>query len=360
MNKQEKNTILELARFLTPNKEALSELLPETATPAVLGHLFFNRMAGCAYYSLKEKGLLGSLNREFRNSLKNAYNQNIVYNQSFFACLHMLNKILKGCQGKYAMLKGAFLCDAYPVGCRTSTDIDLLVAPEDVSLIGDALTNAGFQQGHVRNGEFVPATRREIVESKMMRGETVPYILEVDLPFLRYLEVDINFSLDYKNSDPTTLRNMLGRTVQKNAQNTTICTLEQSDFFIHLCAHLYKEATTLPWIKMQRDMTLYKFCDIYLQLCCLFNKDMDEIFERATAFGMAEICACVILWTEALLPSENTHAIQLAKRCLTDKGKLLDLVVSPAEKKTYHYTEQDVRKRFFAPARSQLLEEVPQ
>ena len=27
----------------------------------------------------------------------------------------------------------------------------------------------------------------------MMRGETVPYIKEVDLPFMKYLEVDINF-----------------------------------------------------------------------------------------------------------------------------------------------------------------------
>ena len=360
MNKQEKKTILELSRFLSPNKEEITALLPKTATPAVLGHLFFNRMAGCAYYSLKEKGLLGSLNREFRNSLKNAYNQNVVYNQSFFACLHMLNKILTGCKGKYAMLKGAFLCDAYPAGCRTSNDIDLLVAPEDVSLIGDALTNAGFQQGHVRNGEFVPATRREIVESKMTRGETVPYILEVDLPFLRYLEVDINFSLDYKNSDPSTLRDMLSRAVRKNVQNTAICTLNQSDFFIHLCAHLYKEATTLPWIQMKRDMTLYKFCDIYLQLCCLFNKDMDEIFQRAAELGMAEICSCAILWTEALLPSENTHAIKLAKLYLTDKRDLLDLVIAPAEKKTYHYTEQDARKRFFSPDRSQLLEEVPQ
>ena len=187
MNKKEKKLILELARPLCSNKETLCELLPKAATPNVLGHLFFNRMAGCAYHSLKEKELLGTLNREFHNSLKNAYNQNIIHNQSFFACLHLLGKLLQGCQGKYALLKGALLCDTYPIGCRTSNDIDLLTAPEDVSLIGDALSAAGFVQGHLRNGTFVPATRREIVESKMMRGETVPYILKVDLPFLPYL-----------------------------------------------------------------------------------------------------------------------------------------------------------------------------
>ena len=40
--------------------------------------------------------------------------------------------------------------------------------------------------------------------------------------------------------------------------------LGDEDFFLHLCAHLYKEATTLPWIEMHRDMTLYKYCDIYI------------------------------------------------------------------------------------------------
>ena len=47
---------------------------------------------------------------------------------------------------------------------------------------------------------FIPAARREIIESRMTRGETVPYVKEVGLPGMRFLEVDINFSLDYKNS----------------------------------------------------------------------------------------------------------------------------------------------------------------
>ena len=53
-------------------------------------------------------------------------------------------------------------------------------------------------------------------------------------------------------------------------------TLDDAGFFIHLCAHLYKEATTLPWIEMHRDMTLYKYCDIHMMLEETFRITLDE------------------------------------------------------------------------------------
>ena len=80
------------------------------------------------------------------------------------------------------MLKGAVLCKKYPKGYRTSNDIDLLVCPERVTQIGKALIKEGFRQGDIRNGTFIPASRKEIIESRMTRGETIPYIKEVNLP----------------------------------------------------------------------------------------------------------------------------------------------------------------------------------
>ena len=359
MNKKEKELFWELSKFLTADKDKLDSLLPEGATPAVLGHLFFNRMAATAFDILRSRGMLGKLNREFRNSLQNAYLQNVERNESFFHCLKLLSSILEEHKNKYAMLKGAMLCGFYPRGYRTSNDVDLLVAPEDISAIGKTLIKAGFRQGHIRNGEFTPADRREIIDSKMNRGETVPYILDVKLPFMRYLEVDINFSLDYKNSDPNTIRQMLQRAIDfRIADDVRIRTLGHTDFFIHLCAHLYKEATTLPWVKMNRDLTLYKFCDIYMELCILSNPDIDNVFKRAKEMGVADICACVILWTEQLIPANNTHGIEVAKAQLSDKEDLPELVFDPAGKKQYRYTESNIRKRFFAPDRTKLLAEV--
>ena len=41
-------------------------------------------------------------------------------------------------------------------------------------------------------------------------------------------------------------------------------TLSLPDFILHLCAHLYKEATVMAWVEMGRDQSLYKYADLYL------------------------------------------------------------------------------------------------
>ena len=87
-----------------------------------------------------------------------------------------LNRILSSTDRRYAMLKGAVLCGLYPEGYRRANDIDILVHTRDISVIGNILLDNGFKQGHIINGRFEHAQRREIIESKMMRGETVPYI----------------------------------------------------------------------------------------------------------------------------------------------------------------------------------------
>ena len=246
MRNDEKTLFIKLCSFLDADEEALAGLLNENATPAVLGQLFFNRMQGAAYETLRKSGLLGAVSREFRNALKGAWEQNCQRNESFYTAVKLLSELLAGKEGKYAMLKGAVLCGKYPNGCRTSNDIDLLLLPEHITELGDVLEAAGFRQGEIKSGAFVPATRREIIASRMMRGETVPYILELRLPMMQYLEVDLNFSLDYKNSGTDTLKKMLSQTEQISVGNTPLQTLCEEDFFLHLCGHLYKEAATLP------------------------------------------------------------------------------------------------------------------
>jgi len=38
--------------------------------------------------------------------------------------------------------------------------------------------------------------------------------------------------------------------------------LRPSDFFIHLCCHLYKEASNAEWIYQNKDVNIIKFCDV--------------------------------------------------------------------------------------------------
>lgn len=355
MNLQEKALYKSLCSF---KKDTFDSSLLEAATPTVLGQLFFNRMHAVAYGTLNKHGLLGKVNREFRNSLRNAYGQNCRKNESFFWCVQYVEEALAFCQCKYAMLKGAYLYKCYPDGYRTSNDIDLLVHPEDVAEISRALLSAGFKQGNVRNGKFEPATRFEIIESRMTRGETVPYIKEVNLPWMQFLEVDINFSLDYKPGDTDALTQMLNNAKVEEVKGDRILTLGSDDFFIHLCCHLYKEATTLPWVEMMRDMTMYKYCDIYMFINELPKEDVECLFSRARELGMEKICAFAVVQMSKLFYCSNVYAVKVAEDILKNEPMFIHTVVSPKEKKTYIFTELDIEERFFADNRKILLQEV--
>lgn len=355
MKQKEKELFKSLCSFKERNFE---ENLIDAATPVVLGHLFFNRMQAVAYGTLKKHGLLGKINREFRNSLRGAYDRNIEKNNSFFQCVQLVDDALSECKCRYAMLKGAYLCKVYPIGYRTSNDIDLLVHPNDVTEVGNALLATGFKQGNVRDGNFEPATRKEIIESKMMRGETVPYIKEINLPGMQFLEVDINFSLDYKPGDTELLDEMMNNTLFVMLGDFSVRTLRADDFFIHLCSHLYKEATTLPWVEMMRDMTLYKYCDIYMLLNDADNEHIDFLFERAMKLGMEKVCAFAVLQTAELFKFENLYAVEIATKALGCDLDFIHRIVSPKDKKQLIFMERNIIERFFADNRKVLLEEV--
>ena len=358
MNTYEQRLFLQLCRPESFDRDIMASLVPEYADAEVLGQLFFNRMQGVAYTVLQKAELVGRVHREFRGSLRGAYEQNIERNNSYFKCLRLLSGVLRDCRGRYAALKGARLCAEYPRGCRTSNDVDILVSADDITYVGRALSAAGFKQGWVRDGRFDPASRAQIVESRMLRGETVPYILDVGLPYMRFLEVDVNFSMDYKNGRADIVSRILADSVLFDLGGCTVPVPCSHDFFIHLCAHLYKEMTALPWVKMRRDMSMYKFCDIYMLMRRFNNSDADFIFARAEELGLLAECCCAVLWTDALLPVKGSRAVELAHQKLKGMQELLHTVVAPSEKKVYIYEDTDVVSRFFNPDRASLLREV--
>ena len=355
MRKQEKQLFIQLCNF---NSESIDEKLLRHASPEVLGNLFANRMQGVAYGILKNNRCLNLVDREFRNSLKSAYEQNIEKNRSYYICVAYISDLIKHSKYAAALLKGSILCGVYPRGYRTSNDIDLLVLPQDVTGIGKLLTEDGFIQGSIKNNEFVPAERKEIIESKMLRGETVPYVKEMNLNNMKYLEVDINFSLDYKNNESKALKTMMENLEYKVVNGIRIPTLCREDFFIHLCGHLYKEATTLPWIKMKRDMTLYKYSDIYMLLGEMNNKEIKNIFERAKKLEMEKVCAYAILQTIELFGADMPFVEKNAVSALKNDKDFLLKVIAPQEKKEYMYSTKETDKRFFMDKREKDLREV--
>ncbi len=171
MNASEQELFWCLCRFLDPERERIAALLQAGAgTPAVLGQLLYNRMAGVAYHMLAKTGTQDLASREFRNTLRDVRLLSIEKNQSFIQCRNRVAEILEKSGAEYALLKGAYLCELYPPGCRTANDVDVLTEGKWITAIGNALQEAGFRQGYIKGGRFVPASRQEIIHRKMTRG----------------------------------------------------------------------------------------------------------------------------------------------------------------------------------------------
>ena len=324
----------------------------------LMGQILLNRIAGIAY----EKIDLETLHYEARKVLKFHIENNILIFNRFINNLSYLSPILQNADFPYALLKGAFLTlFLYPKGHRTSNDIDVLISNENVSTLQSLLLQNGFTQGHVSksSGEVVPASRKEIIESKMNYGETVPFIkLMEGYP----LEVDINFSLDYKPSkEKNIISEMLSKAIFVEKDGICFKTLNHKDFLIHLCCHLYKEATTYDWIKWRNDLMLYKFSDINVFLheygCEKFFLELDN---RIKHFALEKECYYTFEISSTIYPDLNdvNGFARLKESIKPNDLQFMTQVIYPMEKKRFQYSMKFI-DWFLCPNRIMELEEIP-
>ena len=356
--KNENRLILELIKGEYTNKEVLIDLIKERMDyPYILGQLLYNRVGAAAYLTLKQNELLQMVNREFRNTLRAIYEYNSVKTESFSKAIVLLSSVCKEFKFPYALLKGAYLVELYPTGLRTSNDVDVLIEPDNITELTNILKRYGFKQGNIRNEVFVPAERKEIVSSRMNRGETVPFIKELNLPGMKYLELDVNFSLGFRPGvDEQIVSEFLSRSKPQIHGDTH--TLDSVDFLLHLCAHLYKEATVMSWVKMGRDISLYKYCDLYLYL----NKYMgdtysDKLIPRIEEVGLIKECYYALYYTKELFGMNNSLLNNVLDKIRPANSDFMHQIIDPQNRKTYSFDMQ-YSDWVFCSNRRELLNEA--
>ena len=192
--------VLELAQYRTPNRDKILELFGQKLDLAeVLGHMVYNRTAGIAYHVLRKINA-PFFNREFEMALYLINQIQSLRTLSHKKYITSLAESLNRSEIPHAFLKGAILAHSiYPLGCRISSDIDVLLNGDDLTKCGTIFKEIGFVQGFHDENEnvVVPATRRELVNYRMNYGEVVPFRQVVDEPGINLIEIDINFSLDW-------------------------------------------------------------------------------------------------------------------------------------------------------------------
>ncbi|MFF2483001.1 nucleotidyltransferase family protein [Paenibacillus sp. NPDC058071] len=360
---KEHELVLKLADFRSPDCERINELMQgQLDWSLVLGLLAYNRMGGVAHYVLRANNI-PIPNGFFEFSLFLQHDIMKLRTLAYRKTVAELSAVFNESGLPHAFLKGSVLSNiVYPLGCRVSNDIDILMSNKDLTEVGKVLQKEGFIQGtfNKKDATIVPASRMEIIHARMNFGEVKKYMKTCDMPGLELIEVDINFSLDWTPQGTQQAVETFLQSAEKYQFNNEEYTysLPKEYFLAHLCVHLFKEAIVMNWIETQRDLGLYKFADIYAFLTDPhILVDSRKLIEIARANHIEKECYYALYNTSLLFPSLNGSE-QFGE--MLDGLRPLDLayldeVIDPTDSSIKYKWSRGFLERFFDMNRSELL-----
>ncbi|MFA5676571.1 MAG: nucleotidyltransferase family protein [Christensenellales bacterium] len=251
----------------------------------------------------------------------------------------------------------------YSPGERVSNDVDILALPSDISRIDKVLKEMGFVQGYwsAEADDVVVLSRSEILSRRMNRGETAPYIKKLGSPELPFIEVDVNFSLDYL---PAGNRDLLSEMIAsagkyEPALGKGIYSLRPELFLTHLVLHQYKEMRLYSMVLRRKDLELYKLYDIFIFFKYRYA-DINALKEIIAAHSLQKEVAVVLSAVLAVFDdlSDASHAAKLLEHIAAEKGDEAFNVLDPENKNKAYAWKTDVLTRLIRYSPARYLEEI--
>lgn len=294
MIKKEYNAVLEIVKFGNKKRETdkLLAVLEDNTLNwiEILGYLCYHRVAGLAYETI------------------NAVNVQKLDFPVFFAIymIHQSQSIRTELQKEYVKSISSALCEAniehvflkgsvlsstiYPVGTRAFNDIDILVSKKSIQSVKKVLCELGFLQGKYdyKKGAVDEFDQDTITQAINTRGEMAPFVKIVNEKTIKTIDVDVNFSLDWKpdGSDEAVDHFLNERVLTPVDNNFSIYSLKEEHLFIHLCNHFYKDSALVDLVKKRKVLDLYKFVDIYTFIQTYFEGiGPEKIFDDSVRYG---------------------------------------------------------------------------
>lgn len=206
-------------------------------------------------------------------------------NEIFF---NDFNKIRMKCKENHVYIyptKGGYLIPYLyqEFGVRTINDIDCLIRKDDIEKLRKVLNDLGYIEGEYdrTTKEVRPVVRQKQIMWVRKLSNLFPFQKKSDSPYIEFFDYDFCFSF---NKDTEPVNDIINRSVLKNTEN-----LKPSDFFIHLCYHLLREAKSAVAILYQVDLNIIKFCDIREFLINKMNEnDCIEAIKFAQKFNLED------------------------------------------------------------------------
>ena len=288
--------------FDDTKKEYVKELVktPGFNWYEFLGIVMINRVNGVVYKNIKD---LNNIPKYVKYFLKVAYMEQTERTRIHRDEIIKVSSLFEENNIRHAFLKGAVLNTViYNPGDRISNDTDVMVHVDDIDKAVRVLKENEYIQGEVIDGKLIPATKKEILFARINTYEIVPLNKPVDVRYLPFHEVDVNFRLGNDATQEESVK-LLEKTIKLEENGYSIRTLPMEEFLIFLCIHHYREAIMVFKIVRGDDLTLYKFMDIHFLLSSRGNDiDWNVLREKVERMNRFRDVYYTLYYTEQLYP----------------------------------------------------------
>lgn len=360
MNANEKALLLELCKFKCPNIERIKKLVSTgSITPSLLGNLIFNGVEGIAYEVLEKNGLAQSINHKFIESLAKSFTVNERIISDFTGVVNYLSEILNSFDLSYAFLGDTYMYKLYPNGCAVPRVFEILVRKEDVCKISTKLRLFGFRMED-NHGVGLNNRQNTLDDEKWVKNcKSLKFYKDIKLPYMKRLEVELIFAIRSSNGAIFDTNSMLLKSKTVCIKNTNIRTLEKSDAITCLCNRTYNNICDIRNVKQGIDMALYRFINLYVIFSEIIEEEALEIIKNAQKNDMiGELVFCINITSEILNIKFKTFTKYFETVGVDSTKKQLSYPINDYDsRKSYKYTETDMKKLLFSKNRYNLLVE---
>ena len=241
----------------------------------------------------------------------------------------------------------------FEYGTRASNDIDILINKKDINKVRSILNNIGFIQGKYdyKNNKIIEYSNDEINNFENNIGETAPFVKISNNPAIKTIDVDVNFSLDWKPEyNEETINNFLDKRILVNNKETgsKIYSLSNEYNFIELCMHFYKDAALIDLVKKRKVIDLYKIIDIYYFIMKYFEEiNLEEVCSIIKNNNIDNEIFFTLKYINTLFVDSYTDKIKQLIENLDYDENIVNTIFDQYDNSIKMYTKESIKDRIF-------------
>lgn len=231
--------------------------------------------------------------------------------QELIAIMPVLRREIPG----IAVRKGLYLARHMyrDLGVRPMADMDLLMTRAESARAVEILGKLGYQMGDTTpdSRRVIPLPRDQAAFWRLHVNNLPPLMRCTSDPAVLEFIIDISVGLFLPRSDFTVpTEEILERAVLVPFGEIDVLVPSPEDLVLDLCAHLYKESTTLRYMNRLKHQRLIQYCDLRETLLVHGDDAFWQRFQdRVSAYGIGLVAYFALTHLEQLFPGTVPEAV---------------------------------------------------